>query len=202
MYAPLARSDYYETSVPSRGPWSATDLPVAGLAARRGGRPQTVPTFTSRSIGQAGTQLYPDSIATPTPQTFAVASPPFGKHGAGVDPLAKQGPRTASRPISTRLEPVLPLRGVNHCFAHAVPSGLASRTHTIWQCWHVPTSSELLPTLPGVPRIRLLPASTRPLRRPDEGGLPPPFEHQAPRGALSAGSRPCRGCRGGLGRWP
>jgi hypothetical protein len=43
-----------------------------------------VPTFTERSIGQGGTQLYPGSIATPTPQTFDAASPPPLKDGFGV----------------------------------------------------------------------------------------------------------------------
>ena len=118
-----------------------------------------VPTFTSCSIGQAGTQLYPGSIATPTPQTFSVASAPASKPGHGVGPSTRQEPRTAPRPISTRLEPVDLLRGVNHWFAHAVPSDLASRTRTIWQYWHVPALSELLSALPGVPRVRLLPAS-------------------------------------------
>jgi hypothetical protein len=103
------------------------------------------------------------------------------RHGVGFH--AKRKPRAASRPISARFEPVLRLRGVNHWFALAVPSGPASRTRTIWQYWRVPTSSELLPTLTGAPRIRLLPASTQPLRRPGGGGLPPPLEHQAPRGA-------------------
>ena len=183
MCTPLACSDYYETSVPSRAPRSAADLSRPGPAARHPGRPRMVPTFTSCSIGQAGTQLYPGSIATPTPQTFGVASPPFNTHGTGVGFHAKRKPRTASRPISARFEPVLRLRGVNHWFALAVPSGLASRTRTIWQYWRVPTSSELLSTLTGAPRIRLLPASTQPLRRPGGGGLPPPLEHQAPRGA-------------------
>ncbi len=103
------------------------------------------------------------------------------RHGVGFP--AKRKPRAASRPISARFEPVLRSRGVNHWFALAVPSGPASRTRTIWQYWRVPTSSELLPTLTGAPRIRLLPASTQPLRRPGGGGLPPPLEHQAPRGA-------------------
>jgi hypothetical protein len=41
----------------------------------------------------------------------------------------------------------------------STPSRLASRTRTIWQYWHVPSLSGLLPTLPGVPRIRLPSAS-------------------------------------------
>ena len=35
-----------------------------------------VPTFTTESIDEGGARLYPGSIATPTPQTFTVASPP------------------------------------------------------------------------------------------------------------------------------
>ena len=189
MCTPLACSDYYETSVPPRAHRSAADLSRPGPAARHPGRPRMVPTFTSCSIGQAGTQLYPGSTATPTPQTFGVASPPFNTSGTGVGFLAKRKPRTASRPISARFEPVLRLRGVNHWFALAVPSDPASRTRTIWQYWRVPTLSELLPTLPGAPRIRLLPASTQPLRQPGGGGLPPPLEHQAPRGAPCGRSR-------------
>jgi hypothetical protein len=50
MYAPLARSDYYETSAPLDGHQSATDLPAAEPAVRREGRPQAVPTFTTESI--------------------------------------------------------------------------------------------------------------------------------------------------------
>jgi hypothetical protein len=50
MYAPLARSDYYETSAPPDDHQPATDLPAAELAARREGRPQAVPTFTTESI--------------------------------------------------------------------------------------------------------------------------------------------------------
>ncbi len=76
--------DYYEASVPPHGQQSATDLPLAELAARRVGRPRAVPTFTMRSIGQGGTQLYSGSIATTTPQAFIVASPPTELDGFGV----------------------------------------------------------------------------------------------------------------------
>jgi hypothetical protein len=44
-----------------------------------------VPTFNTQSIGQGGAQLYSDSIATPTPQAFNVASPPENRPGFGVD---------------------------------------------------------------------------------------------------------------------
>ena len=76
-----------------------------------------------------------------------------------------------------------------------LPLALLAVTRTILAVLAtVPTSSELLPTLTGAPRIRLLPASTQPLRRPGGGGLPPPLEHQAPRGA-----RVCRRTRGRRG---
>jgi hypothetical protein len=41
--------------------------------------------FTRSSIGQGGAQLYFGSIATTTPQTFTVASPPLELNGFGVD---------------------------------------------------------------------------------------------------------------------
>ena len=76
MCTPLAGSDYYEASAPPDGHRSATGLPTAGPDARQGGRPRTVPTFTTESIDEGGAHLDPDSIATATPQTFTVASPP------------------------------------------------------------------------------------------------------------------------------
>ncbi|MEU4205944.1 hypothetical protein AB0B79_39980 [Streptomyces sp. NPDC039022] len=85
MYAPLARSDYYETSAPPDSRQSATDLPAARLAAGREGRPQAVPTFTTESIKEGGARLYPDSFAMPTPQAFDMASPPGLKTGFGVE---------------------------------------------------------------------------------------------------------------------
>jgi hypothetical protein len=50
-----------------------------------------VPTFTTYSIGQGDAQLYSDSIATATPQTFTVASPPETETGFGVDPCHPAG---------------------------------------------------------------------------------------------------------------
>jgi hypothetical protein len=42
-------------------------------------------------IGQVGAQLYPGSLATPTPQPFSVASPPASLSGFGVDPSEQLG---------------------------------------------------------------------------------------------------------------
>jgi hypothetical protein len=106
MHVPLARPDYYGASAPPSGHQPATSLPTTRPAAWRPGRPRAVPTFTRTSIGQTGAQLYPGSIATPTPQTFSVASPPSAAHGFGVNPW----PNTSShalhpRPLSARFEP-------------------------------------------------------------------------------------------------
>ena len=115
VYAPFARSDYYEASAPPGGRQPATDLPAAGLAARREGRPQVVPTFATESIKELGARLYPGSLAMPTPQSFSMASPPSLAHGFGVDPdTAPPEPRTAHRPRSARFEPALRLRGFSH----------------------------------------------------------------------------------------
>src|SRR4051794_41955542 len=52
-----------------------------------------------------------------------------------------------------------PLRDFTHWFTCFTPSDLARRTRIVWSCRHVPPLSGLLPTLPGVPRIGLPPAS-------------------------------------------
>ena len=96
MHTPLACSDYYEASAPPHGHRSTTDLPTTGPAARRGGRPETVPTFTKKSIDEGGVRLDPDSIATPTPQAFGVASPPDQQTGYGVDPHRRADTRSGA----------------------------------------------------------------------------------------------------------
>jgi hypothetical protein len=79
MYAAFPRSDYYEDSVPSRGPQSTVDLPAATLAGRRGGQPQDGSHVHHEPVSGLGAQLCPCSIATPTPQAFSVASGPTKK---------------------------------------------------------------------------------------------------------------------------
>src|SRR5215472_7311464 len=117
---------------PTRAHQPASGLPAAVLAARRVGRPRMVPPFTTQSISQGGAQLYSGSIATPTPQTFSVASSPEQEPGFGVDPpSADSTSRTAHWPVSTRFEPARCLRSFNHWFALATPSDLARRTRTV-----------------------------------------------------------------------
>jgi len=85
MYAPLARSDYYGSSAPSTARSRQRACPPpdwisSGRATVDGSHVHQQP------IGQGGAQLYPGSLATPTPQAFSVASPPDSLSGYGVDP--------------------------------------------------------------------------------------------------------------------
>ena len=86
-----------------------------------------------------------------------------------------------------------------------MPSGLVRPTRAIWQSWHVPALSALLPALPGTSRIRLRSASTGLLRQPGAKAfhllrLSAPHGAQALRGAPSSGcqSRPVHASRENL----
>ena len=115
MHVPFARPDYYGASAPPSGQQPATSLPTTRPDAWQPGQPRMVPTFTRSSIGQAGAQLYPGSLATPTPQTFSVASPPSAAHGFGVDPQNAEVthctpgpyPPDLSRALLTGLQPLI-----------------------------------------------------------------------------------------------
>ena len=78
-------SDYYEGSAPSRAHQSTTDLPATALAGRRGGRPRDGSHVHHAPVDGGGVQLCSGSLATGTPQTFPVASPPAFGIGFGVD---------------------------------------------------------------------------------------------------------------------
>src|SRR5690349_4938530 len=85
MRVPLTRSDYYGASAPVRTfnrrrvyPTDPSGSQAAG-AMRNGSRVHEQP------IDQLGPQLCPGSIATATPQTFTLASPPTRLAGFGVD---------------------------------------------------------------------------------------------------------------------
>src|SRR5262249_41947193 len=102
---------------------------------------------------RGGAQLFPCSIATGTPQTFSVASVPTLFIDAGV--VQPPGTCAAVRPISTRLEPVLALRGFDHWFllSYTFPSCLPdpSRLTVPPRCVVIRAA----PALPCVSRVRL-----------------------------------------------
>jgi hypothetical protein len=87
-----------------------------------------VPTFTTESIDEGGARLDPDSIATPTPQFFGVASPPDRQTGFGVGPHRTSGTGHAlhTGPYPSGLSRVLDLRGFGQRFlSYAFSSLLA-----------------------------------------------------------------------------
>ncbi len=69
-------SDYYGGSVPSPSRQPTVGLPAATLAGQRGGRFEDGSHVHHVPVGRIGAQLFPCSIATPTPQAFGVASYP------------------------------------------------------------------------------------------------------------------------------
>src|SRR6478752_2669585 len=88
------------------------------------GRYRTVPTFTTQPIDGVGAQLCPSGIATTTPWAFTVAS----RRGESTParssrPAQGRSVRTATQPISARLELVGRLRGFTRWFlTYAFPS--------------------------------------------------------------------------------
>src|SRR3954469_3133994 len=62
-------------------------------------------------------------------------------------------------PYQPDLSRHLALRDFTHWITCVTPSALAGQTRIVWSCRHVPPLSGLLPTLPGVPRVGLPPAS-------------------------------------------
>lgn len=69
-------SDYYGGSVPSPSPQPTAGLPAATLAGWREGQLGDGSHVHHVPVGRIGAQLFPYSIATPTPQAFDVASYP------------------------------------------------------------------------------------------------------------------------------
>jgi hypothetical protein len=169
MHAPLARSDYYETSAPPGGHQPATNLPAARPAARREGRPQVVPTFTTEPIKELGARLYPGSLAMHTPQPFSMASPPDLKTGFGVDRPRHQADavtRCEPGPYPSGLSRVGHLRGVRQRFLSYAFSSLLAGPGPSDSADPLRTLSGLLPAAARVPARRLPSASPGSCDRP------------------------------------
>ena len=86
-----------------------------------------VPTFTTESIDEGGARLDPDSIATPTPQFFDVASPPDRQTGFGVGPHRTSGTGHA---LHTGPYP----SGLSRLWTYGASVSGSSRTPS-HQCW-------------------------------------------------------------------
>ena len=148
-----------------------------------------VPTFTTESIDEGGARLDPDSIATPTPQFFDVASPPDRQPGFGVGPH-----RTSNTGHALHTGPYP--SGLSRYWTYGASDSGSSRTPS-HHC--LPDPSRLtVPTRPvrcqGCSHHRVrshvlaAPSFTSQLRLTSSGVLSPPLDSLAPRGALS-GSR-------------
>jgi hypothetical protein len=74
VWPALPASEYYGGSAPTQGHQSTADLPATALAARREGQPRAGSHVSHAPVDGVGAQLFPGSLATPTPQTFSVAS--------------------------------------------------------------------------------------------------------------------------------
>jgi len=153
--------DYYEASAPPRCHPPARNSPPPAQAGRHGSDTAVVPTFTQQSIGQGGAQLYSGSIATATPQTFTMASPPSELNGFRADePRPQSG--TGRRRHALHTGPNPPGKSRHRCYGasntgsqNVAPSGLASRACAVWQCQRIPLPSGPLAVLPGVPPLGL-----------------------------------------------
>lgn len=140
-----------------------------------------VPTFPVCRSARMGALLCPGSLAVPTPQSFGTATGPEDFSGSGVGGPHVGQPRTASRPRSTRLEPVQRLRSFNRRFL----------TYTFWP--RLPDPHRL--AVPARPVV--VGAASRPPRRPP-GRTAPSFYRTA---ATARRQWPCTTTRSHRTSW-
>lgn len=119
------------------------------------------------SLWFARCRLCPCGIAASTPQTFPTASRAALEYRPRSSPdHPKERPGYAPRPAQIhQIRAGVALRDVKNAGSSRTPLHHARRTRTIWQYWHVPALSGLLPALSGTTRIRLPSASTALLRQ-------------------------------------
>ena len=208
MYEPLARSDYYGASAPSRPfdgrrTYPADPNGIPGRRSEAGWFPCSLRIDRSAwhpALLRQHRHGYAAGLhrGLPTGIAYQLRSRP-PKHARSC---------AASRPISTRFEPVTRLRSFS-TGSSRIPSDLARRTRPVWQSQAVPALSALLTALPSVSWIRLRPAPTGLLRQPGEEAFhllrfPAPHGAQrlrvAPTFRDTSGSAPWRGRRGGQAR--
>jgi hypothetical protein len=181
MQAALLPSDYYGGSATPGRHQPTAGLPATPLAVGREGQHPGASHVHHVPVGRGGTQLFPGSLATSTPQTFLVASSgtkavTFGVTAHHAAPVL--GVRCWPAP-STRFEPARRLRGFHHWFTARCtvlpclpdPAGLAVPAR--------PVVVGAAPTLPAASQVRLPPASTGLLRQPSGGSFHPTRSHGA-----------------------
>ena len=104
------------------------------------------------SLGGGGCQrLCPSGLAMSTPQTFPHGLPGLLKHPARKFPPQRHtAGRTAPGPSPPDLSRCQS-QGRNNAGSSRTPFRHARRTRPIWQYWHVPALSGLLPPSPAPP---------------------------------------------------
>jgi len=122
MYAPFARSYYYGASAPPRDHQPATGLPPLPAWKNGAGAVSDGSHVPCVPIGQDGCPALPRQFHRAYAAVLRPATGPEDLSGSGVGGPHVGQPRTASRPRSTRLEPVQRLRSLNRRFL----------TYTLW----------------------------------------------------------------------
>src|SRR5215207_9712350 len=217
--SPCARLSRARTTTtapsPPKAPGRRRACPPPAWLASGKGSPGRVPTFPTSRLTGAVPSFSP--AASPHLRRRLSVWPP--RQPASPASESRRAPSAracaAARPISTRLEPVLALRGFDHWFssAYTFPSRLPDPGRLA-----VPTRPVVVgaaPTLPGASRLGLPPASTaccdRPQAesfhlRPDTwnlvahhrppvhpGGLHPDHGHAKAGQPITQQHQPCRG---------
>jgi hypothetical protein len=179
-------SDYYGSSAPPRPRQPTTRLPRSGpLAADRARGSRDGSHVHSRSVRRDRRPAMPlqhrrgyaADLHRSLP-TGDITRSRSSRHDDNAVPV-----RAATQPVSVRLELVALLRGVQPLVPHVRLSVSLAEPGPSDSADPPRRCRGLLPALPGASRIRLPPATTRPLRRPSGEGLPPPLGSRAPRGA-------------------
>ncbi len=93
MCTPLACSDYYKASAPSRIVNGRRVYPTHPNGFRAAGVVRDGSRVHCEPIDQLGIQLCPGSLAMSTPQPFLMASPPASQTGYGVNHPFRAVPR-------------------------------------------------------------------------------------------------------------
>jgi hypothetical protein len=140
-----------------------------------------VPVFTRKRLISLASSYAP--AASPRLRRRPSSQPPYRHAKPATKSTIHTGRScTASRPISAKFEPVPRLLSFT-TGSSRIPSDLARRTQPVWQYQALPALSALLPTLPGVSRIKLRSAPTRLLRQLSEKAFHL-LQLRAPYGAL------------------
>jgi hypothetical protein len=156
MYTPLACSDYYETSAPSHGPRSATDLPTSPgrMPGWEGDRRRFPRSPRNRSMREVPAFT---PAASPRLRRRPSTWPPhrIPETGFGVERRRahRHCLRAAHRPVSVRCEPAPVLRGFEQRFLSYTSSSLLAGPEPSDGADPSRTSSGLLSPARAFPRF-------------------------------------------------